>query len=480
MTIDPKYFSQHVVLGAIMINRSYYSNIEFNSKVEFFCEGFQPIFEAIVDQYDELQTQRIDTGLISKKVKIPKSKIDDIILNTQNEHTNILEHFKIVIRDYRKDLLNETVDFTLKAILADEAVDPLLEEIQNQLKDVYEVRNLNTEGYILGDAIKKTTDELQIILESPEVIGVSTGMERLDKWTGGLQPNDLVILGARPGMGKTSWLVNMFKKACTNDIPILLFTLEMSKQQIVHLLIEMETGIETQDLRSGNFSEEQLILIKKALKPFENKKWWIYDDKYYLHEILSLTRYHKRKDNVEIVGIDYVQLIEHPSSKKTGNREQQIALTSRKLKLLCGPGDCNIPIIGLAQLNRGLESRPNKRPLLSDLRESGAIEQDASVVGFLYRDNYYNTDSEFDNTEFIIAKSRMGKLGTLYMKFDKRNFTEVVKEQEPIDPNSFEGKRKKEQQKLEAQAEDDKPELNNRITRKNKDVPKGEFDDLPF
>ncbi len=245
------------------------------------------------------------------------------------------------------------------------------------------------------------------------VTGVATGFLDLDYKTAGMQPSDLILLAARPSMGKTAFVLNIAQYvAFKQNKTVAIFSLEMSKEQLVNRLFSMESRVDSQHLRTGNLSDmewEKLIESAAVI----GKSNLIIDDTpgISISEMRSKCRKYKLEHNLEMIIIDYLQLMSG-SGRSTDSRQQEISDISRSLKALAR--ELRVPVIALSQLSRAVEQRPDHRPMLSDLRESGAIEQDADVVMFIYRDDYYNKDTEKKGiAEIIIAKQRNGPIGTV-------------------------------------------------------------------
>lgn len=252
-----------------------------------------------------------------------------------------------------------------------------------------------------------------------EITGVPTGLADLDAWTAGLQAGDLVVLAARPSMGKTALAMQIAAHAgLIRRIPTAVFSLEMGGGQLVRRMLASSAGVDTQAMRTGNVSRrEGWPALERASEPYHGAPLWIDDTPgISLGALRSQARRWKARHGLRLVVIDYLQLM---SGDHGLPREQQVASISRGLKVLAKELDA--PILVLSQLNRGVEARGDKRPLISDLRESGAIEQDADVVAMLYRDSYYNTDAESPGeTEIIFAKHRNGATGTVKVHFEPR------------------------------------------------------------
>ena len=244
------------------------------------------------------------------------------------------------------------------------------------------------------------------------VTGIPTGFIDLDYKTAGMQPSDLVLVAARPSMGKTAFILNIAQHvAFKANKTVAIFSLEMSKEQLVNRLFSLESKVDSQHIRTGNLSDaewEQLIESAGVI----GKSNLIIDDTpgISIAELRSKCRKYKMEHDLSMIIIDYLQLMS--GSGKSDSRQQEISDISRSLKSLAR--ELSVPVIALSQLSRAVEQRPDHRPMLSDLRESGAIEQDADVVMFIYRDDYYNHDTDMKGiAEIIIAKQRNGPIGTV-------------------------------------------------------------------
>lgn len=244
------------------------------------------------------------------------------------------------------------------------------------------------------------------------VTGIPTGFYDLDYKTSGFQPSDLILIAARPSMGKTAFVLNLAQHiAVKNHVTTAIFSLEMSKDQLVNRILSMESKVDSQLLRTGNLSANDWEKLIESAGEI-SKAPLIIDDTpgISISELRSKCRKMKLENNLGLVIIDYLQLMS--GGKRSESRQQEISEISRSLKALAR--EINAPVIALSQLSRACETRPDHRPMLSDLRESGAIEQDADVVMFIYRDDYYNKDTDKKNiSEIIIAKQRNGPIGTV-------------------------------------------------------------------
>ena len=246
------------------------------------------------------------------------------------------------------------------------------------------------------------------------VTGIPTGFIDLDYKTSGLQPSDLILVAARPSMGKTAFVLNIAQyMAFRKDVTVAIFSLEMSKEQLVNRLFSLESYVDAQLLRTGNLKDSDWEKLIEGAGTIGRSNLIIDDTPgISISEMRSKCRKYKMEHNLELIIIDYLQLMSGSVGGRNESRQQEISDISRSLKALAR--ELSVPVIALSQLSRAVEQRPDHRPMLSDLRESGAIEQDADVVMFIYRDDYYNKDTEHVNeAEIIIAKQRNGPIGTV-------------------------------------------------------------------
>ena len=252
--------------------------------------------------------------------------------------------------------------------------------------------------------------------QSGQVTGIPTGFIDLDYQTSGMQPSDLVLIAARPSMGKTAFVLNLAEyMAFKKDYTVAIFSLEMSKEQLVNRMLSMESRVSSQKLRTGKLEDDEWEKLIESAQIIGNSNLIIDDTpSISISELRSKCRKYKMENDLGLVIIDYLQLMSGNGSSRSESRQQEISDISRSLKALAR--ELEVPVVTLSQLSRAVEQRPDHRPMLSDLRESGAIEQDADVVMFLYRDDYYNKDTEIKGVaEIIIAKQRNGPIGTVKM-----------------------------------------------------------------
>ncbi len=326
---------------------------------------------------------------------------------------NVKHYAKIVAdKSLLRDLLKVTEDLTEECYRDNDDINVILEKAE---KDVFQVVQRRSVG-----RITPTPDIVMTSLESidkaaratGDVTGLATGFTDLDHKTAGLQKGNLVLVAARPAMGKTSFVLSVLHNIVVRQKKAaLMFSLEMSENELMNRLLSMDSGVDSQKFKTGQLSDADWELLTESGGNLANSKIFLNESATTLGEISSIARKVKAENNIELVVIDYLQLM-NSSSKRNDGRQQEISEISRGLKLLAK--ELGIPIIALSQLSRGVESRNDHRPILSDLRESGAIEQDADMVMFIYRDEVYNEDTEDKGiAEIIIAKHRSGPIGTV-------------------------------------------------------------------
>jgi replicative DNA helicase len=303
-------------------------------------------------------------------------------------------------------------------------LDETIDEAERIIFDVAHGRRQSQDLAHIKDILQQTFETIEERYENQDnVMGYGTGYYDLDYMTSGLHPSDLLVLAARPAMGKTSFALNLAQNvAKLNDKPAIIFSLEMSKEQLAQRLICAEAKINAQRIKTGFLSESDWPKLTEAIGTLADSPIYIDDTPAItVMEVRGKARRLKalEKKELGLIVIDYLQLMSG-SGNSDGNRVQEISQISRNLKALAR--ELNVPIVALSQLSRAVESRTDKRPMLSDLRESGAIEQDADIVVFIYRDEYYNHESVDKNiAEIIIAKHRNGPVGTVKLFFEKEH-----------------------------------------------------------
>ena len=288
-----------------------------------------------------------------------------------------------------------------------------MEGAEKKIFDVMQQKNQKGYEPIKDVLVESFTKLEELYNRKQHITGVPSGFMELDYKTAGFHGSDLILIAARPAMGKTAFALNIATNAAVRaNVPVAVFSLEMSKEQLVNRVLCSEAMVDSNKVRTGKLEEDDWTKLAETIGPLSEAEIYIDDTPgISITEIRAKCRKLKLEKNIGMIVIDYLQLIQG-TNKRNGSREQEISEISRSLKMLAK--ELNVPVIALSQLSRAAEQRPDHRPMLSDLRESGAIEQDADIVMFLYRDDYYNEDSEKKGiAEVIIAKHRGGSTGTV-------------------------------------------------------------------
>ena len=394
--------ASEIVLGEDFYNKQY--GVLFDTMVELNDEG-KPV--DLVTLQDRLKEKDVPPEVGSLEF------IRDLITAVPTS-ANVKYYANIVAEKatLRKLIrLNEEIANT--CYVGKGSLEDILSDTEKRVFDLVQRRNTG-EFVPIRQIVMNAMDHIERASHNKgNVTGVATGFLDLDYRTAGMQPSDLILVAARPSMGKTAFVLNVAQYvAFKQDKTVAIFSLEMSKEQLVNRLFSMESKVDSQHLRTGNLSDaewEKLIESAGVI----GKSHLIIDDTpgISISEMRSKCRKYKLEHNLEMIIIDYLQLMSG-SGRSTDSRQQEISDISRSLKALAR--ELHVPVIALSQLSRAVEQRPDHRPMLSDLRESGAIEQDADVVMFIYRDDYYNKDTEKKGiAEIIIAKQRNGPIGTV-------------------------------------------------------------------
>ena len=384
----------------------------------FYNELYGHIYDAILELGKK--GSAIDVLTLSEMLKekgIPEDVVSEQfimdIIDKVPTSANVKHYAKIVSdKALMRDLLRVTEDISEDCYRDGEDVNELLEKTEKSVFKVVQRRSVGR--------ITPTADIVMSSLESIDkaaratgsITGLPTGFTDLDHKTAGLQNGNLVLVAARPAMGKTSFVLSIIQNIVVKQKKAaLMFSLEMSENELMNRLLSMDSGVDSQKFKTGQLTDADWELLTESGGNLANSKLFLNDSATTLSEISSISRKIKAENNIELIVIDYLQLM-NSSSRRNDGRQQEISEISRGLKLLAK--ELGIPIIALSQLSRGVESRTDHRPVLSDLRESGAIEQDADIVMFIYRDEVYNADSEDKGiAEIIIAKHRSGPIGTV-------------------------------------------------------------------
>lgn len=428
--------AEQSVLGSILLRpEALIEALEYVTADSFYQHAHQLIFTAMMELNEA--DQGIDVVTV-KNILDDKNQLDDIggvsyladLASIVPTAANVVYYAKIVAD---KALLRRLIT-TATNIVAQSYEDQ--DNDVNSILDAAERQIMNVGEDQAGNGFKKISDVLNATIEDIDqraqedssVTGLSTGYAELDKVTAGLHPDELVILAARPGVGKTAFALNVAENVAVHTpTTVAIFSLEMGAEQLASRLLCAQGSIDANDLRTGNLNDEEWKNLVVATGILSRTSIYIDDTPgIKMAEIRAkCRRLAKETGNLGLIIVDYLQLIEGTGQE---NRQQEVSVISRQLKRLAK--ELHVPVIALSQLSRGVEQRQDKRPLLSDIRESGSIEQDADVVAFLYRDDYYNDESDSDNSEdvvdtnageveVIISKNRSGPRGTIKLLFVK-------------------------------------------------------------
>ena len=385
---------------------------------DFYRDDNKAIFEAMISLYNksepvDLITVKDELESMSLFDKIGGMEYLALLPSKVPTTANAQKYIEIVkeksmLRNLIKSA-NEIIDLGYDGT---EEVEDIMNSAEKKIFDL--IQNRNKSGYspIKDVLIESFTKLEELYNRKQHITGVPTGFSELDYITTGLHGSELILLAARPAMGKSAFALNIAANAALKTgTPVAIFNLEMSKEQLVDRMLSSEAMVDSNKIRTGKLEEEDWSKLASVIGPLSESNIFIDDTPgISIMEIRTRCRKLKMEKNIGLIIIDYLQLVQGSNSRKNGTREQEIAEISRSLKILAK--ELNVPVIALSQLSRAVDSREDHRPVLSDLRESGSIEQDADIVMFLYRDDYYNKDSEDkDMTEVIIAKHRGGSTG---------------------------------------------------------------------
>ena len=413
--------AEQAVLGAMLMNKdAVMVASEIITGEDFYQTAYGIIFDSVVDLFKAGKPADLITlqeKLKEKNVPPEISSMEfvkDLLEGTQTSAN--VKYYAEIVRD--KSILRRLIrineDIANTCYLENQPLNEILEKTQ---KEVFElVEHGNSEEYVpIRQVVLNALDVIERASKTKgNVTGIPTGFIDLDYKLSGLQRSDLVLIAARPSMGKTAFVLNIAQHvAFRQNLAVAIFSLEMSKEQLVNRLFSLESHVDAQVLRTGNLSDTDWEKLIEGAGTIGNSRMIIDDTSgISISEMRSKCRKYKLEIGLDLIIIDYLQLMSGSGGRKNESRQQEISEISRSLKGLAR--ELNVPVIALSQLSRAVEQRTDKRPMLSDLRESGAIEQDADVCMFIYRDDYYNPDTEDKNiAEIIIAKQRNGPIGTV-------------------------------------------------------------------
>lgn len=446
--------AEQAVLGAIFLNTDALADaMEYVEADDFYRRAHQILFQAMVNLNND--GEAIDV-LTVQNYLTTNNQLDDVggvayiaeLATSVPTAANAGYYAKIVEgKSMLRRLISTATNIITQANNGDDDVPSLLDSAERQIMDVSERRNRS--GFReIKDVLNETLSDIdRLSQQSEDITGLPTGYREFDKMTAGLQPDNLIILAARPAVGKTAFALNIAQNVATStDTSVAIFSLEMSAESLVNRMLCAEGSINANHLRTGQLDEGEWQNLIVAMGALSNTSIFIDDTPgIKMAEIRAkCRRLAKEKGNLGLVVIDYLQLIEGSNKE---SRQQEVSEISRQLKKLAK--ELSVPILALSQLSRGVEQRQDKRPVLSDIRESGSIEQDADIVAFLYRDDYYErgeSKSEEDGddqdslnqdvgeVELIIEKNRAGARGTVKLLFIKsyNKFSNISYAQEPL------------------------------------------------
>lgn len=418
--------AEQSVIGAIFLEpQALITAAEILQHEDFYRVAHQKIFQTMNRLSD--QGKPIDVVTVTEELSA-KKELEDVgglsylteIANAVPTAANIAHYARIVEeKALLRRLIRVATNIVEDGFTREDEVEALLSEAEKKMMEVSNRKNAGDFRHI-KDVLVQTYDNIELLhARKGGITGVPTGFRDLDKITAGFQRNDLIIVAARPSVGKTAFALNVAQNVATKtDENVAIFSLEMGAEQLVMRMLCAEGNIDAQVLRTGALTAEDWRKLTMAMGSLSNAGIFIDDTPgIRINEIRSKCRRLKQEYGLGMIMIDYLQLIVGSSNGKE-NRQQEVSEISRSLKSLAR--ELQVPVIALSQLSRGVEQRQDKRPMMSDLRESGSIEQDADIVSFLYREDYYDKETENQNMiEIIIAKQRNGPTGTVTLAFVK-------------------------------------------------------------
>lgn len=411
--------AEQSVIGAMIMDKdAIVTASEILAEEDFYSKQCGTLFEAMVELNDEgkpVDLITLQDRLKEKDVPPEVSSLEYIrdLITAVPTSANIKHYANIVSeKAMLRRLIRMNEEIANTCYVGKESLETILEDTEKRVFHLIQRRN--SEDFVpIRQVVMNTMEQIEKASRNKgNVTGIATGFADLDYRTAGMQPSDLVLIAARPSMGKTAFVLNIAQHVAFKlEQPVAIFSLEMSKEQLVNRLFSLESKVDAQKLRSGNLSDNEWERLIESAGVI-GKSNLIIDDTpgITIGEMRSKCRKYKLEYGLKMIIIDYLQLMS--GSGRNDSRQQEISDISRSLKALAR--ELEVPVLALSQLSRAVEQRPDHRPMLSDLRESGAIEQDADVVMFIYRDDYYNKDTERKGiAEIIIAKQRNGPIGTV-------------------------------------------------------------------
>ena len=432
--------AEQAVLGAMLIDKEAIAKAtEVLSADDFYREAHRVIFSAMLELYNK--NEAVDMVTVTEILK-RDNKLEDIggiayitsLANVVLTAANVKYHAEIVAeKSVLRQLVRVSTEIAAMGYEANEDVGTLLDTAESRILEISNRKKKN-DFTAINDILMDSVQSIESLLQNKGgLTGLPAGFADLDKLTSGLHPSDFIILAARPSMGKTALALNIVQNVALRAHKVIggeprsvaFFSLEMSKEQLVNRMLCAEAGIDSQRLRVGEMHDEDWTHLWDACDTMSRAKIYI-DDTAGIKamDMRSRARRLKAEHGLDLIVVDYLQLMQGSGKRNnSGDRQQEVSEISRSLKALAR--ELDVPVLALSQLSRSVESRQVKRPMLSDLRESGSLEQDADIVAFLYREDYYNPETENKHTELIIAKHRNGPVDTVNLFFQKQ-FTKFV------------------------------------------------------
>lgn len=432
--------AEQAVLGAMLIDKEAIAKAtELLSADDFYREAHRVIFSAMLELYNK--NEAVDMVTVTEILK-RDNILEDIggiayitsLANVVLTAANVKYHAEIVAeKSVLRQLVRVSTEIAAMGYEANDDVGTLLDTAESRILEISN-RKKKADFTPINDILMDSVQSIESLLQNKGgLTGIPAGFADLDKLTSGLHPSDFIILAARPSMGKTALALNIVQNVALRahkaiggePRSVAFFSLEMSKEQLVNRMLCAEAGIDSQRLRVGEMHDEDWTHLWDACDTMSRAKIYIDDTAgITAMEMRSRARRLKAEHGLDLIVVDYLQLMQGSGKRNnSGDRQQEVSEISRSLKALAR--ELDVPVLALSQLSRSVESRQVKRPMLSDLRESGSLEQDADIVAFLYREDYYNPDTENKHTELIIAKHRNGPVDTVNLFFQKQ-FTKFV------------------------------------------------------
>ena len=432
--------AEQSVLGAMLIDKEAIAKAtEILSAEDFYREAHRVIFSAMLEIYNK--NEAVDMITVTDILR-RDNKLEDVggiayitsLANVVLTAANVKYHAEIVAeKSVLRQLVKVSTEIAAMGYEANDEVGVLLDTAESRILEISN-RKKRADFTPISAVLMDSVQNIEKLLNNKGgLTGIPTGFNDLDKLTSGLHPSDFIILAARPSMGKTALALNIVqnvalrahKRVGGDPRSVAFFSLEMSKEQLVNRMLCAEANIDSQRLRIGEMNDKDWDALWAACDTMSKAKIYIDDTAgITVMDMRSRARRLKAEHGLDLIVVDYLQLMQGSGKRNTsGDRQQEVSEISRSLKALAR--ELDVPVLALSQLSRGVEARQVKRPMLSDLRESGSLEQDADIVAFLYREDYYNPETENKHTELIIAKHRNGPVDTVNLFFHKQ-FTKFV------------------------------------------------------